>query len=60
MGTALLPMLDTADAFCSWCPWWLPAATDSTEACPGHLDLPQQAEETQPNTVKEMVCENML
>lgn len=53
MGTALLPMLDTADAFCSWCPWWLPAATDSTEACPGHLDLPQQAEETQPNTVKE-------
>jgi hypothetical protein len=54
MGQPLLPMLATADAFCSWCPWWLPAATDITEACPGHQDLPRPAEETtQPNTAKE-------
>lgn len=26
----------TADDYCRGCPWFLPAATDHTEACPGH------------------------
>lgn len=35
-GAAALPLLPTADDMCRFCPWWLPAATDHTEACPGH------------------------
>lgn len=35
LGPAAVP---TAAAKCDWCPWFLPAATDLTEACPGHLD----------------------
>jgi hypothetical protein len=26
----------TADDYCTGCPWYMPAATDLTEACPGH------------------------
>lgn len=33
---ATVGLLPTADAFCDWCPWFLPAATDPAEACPGH------------------------
>lgn len=51
-GTAVLPILATGDAYCSWCPYWMPAATDLTEACPGHQDLPRLAEETQPSTTQ--------
>jgi hypothetical protein len=40
LGTAALPLLPTADAFCSYCPYRMPAATDLTEACPGHLPSP--------------------
>lgn len=29
--------LPTADAWCSSCPWHLPAATELHEACPGHV-----------------------
>jgi hypothetical protein len=32
----------TGDAPCSWCPWYLPAATNLTEACPGHQPNPTQ------------------
>jgi len=32
----LLPVLATANDHCNWCPWFMPAATDLTEACPGH------------------------
>lgn len=31
-----LPVLTTADDHCQWCPYHLPAATDLTQACPGH------------------------
>lgn len=39
-GTSALPLLPTADAFCTYCPWRMPAATDVTEACPGHPTSP--------------------
>lgn len=35
-GRAALPLLPTADAWCVYCPHFMPAATDPTEACPGH------------------------
>jgi len=31
-----LPLLPTADAFCTYCPNFLPGATEVAEACPGH------------------------
>lgn len=40
LGTAALPLLPTADAYCNYCPWRMPAATDLTEACPGHTPSP--------------------
>lgn len=30
------PALPTADDYCDGCPWWMPAATELSEACPGH------------------------
>lgn len=36
LGTAALPLVPTADAFCLYCPHYLPAATDPATACPGH------------------------
>ena len=36
LGPAALPLLKTSDGPCNWCPYRLPAATDLTEACPGH------------------------
>ena len=36
LGTGALPLIDTADAFCSWCPYYLPGVTDVEGACPGH------------------------
>lgn len=35
-GTAALPLLPTTDHYCRRCDYFLPAATDVTEACPGH------------------------
>lgn len=35
-GPAAAAALPTADAFCRYCPFYLPAATELTEACPGH------------------------
>lgn len=35
LGPAGVP---TGAAKCDWCPWYMPAATDLTEACPGHAD----------------------
>lgn len=37
-GAGAAALLPTADAFCSYCPWHLPAATELTQACPGHKD----------------------
>lgn len=36
LGAKALPVLKTADAYCTFCPHYMPAATDPTEACPGH------------------------
>jgi hypothetical protein len=35
-GPSAAAALPTADAFCSYCPWHLVAATVLAEACPGH------------------------
>lgn len=35
-GSAALPLLSTADAWCRFCPYFLPASTEIHEACPGH------------------------
>jgi len=29
-------MFPTADAYCSWCPYFLPGSTDLSSGCPGH------------------------
>lgn len=31
-----LPVLSTADDHCTFCPWFMPAASQLDEACPGH------------------------
>jgi hypothetical protein len=36
LGVGALPLLPTADAYCSFCPYFLPASTEVEEACPGH------------------------
>lgn len=42
-GSHAAAALPTADAHCSYCPFYLPAATDLTEACPGHRAAPAAA-----------------
>lgn len=41
LGSAAAAALPTADAHCTFCPWRLPAATELTEACPGHTGAPR-------------------
>lgn len=41
LGPLAAANLPTADAHCSFCPWQLPAATELTEACPGHAEAPR-------------------
>ncbi|WP_242908697.1 hypothetical protein [Actinomadura terrae] len=36
LGVGALPILPTADDYCSFCPHFLPASTEVEEACPGH------------------------
>lgn len=36
LGPGALPLLQTADNWCTFCPHFLPASTDPTQACPGH------------------------
>lgn len=36
-GANAMTVLPTADAYCTYCPFWLPASTDITQACPGHV-----------------------
>lgn len=36
LGTGALPLLQTADAMCGFCPHFLPGSTEHEEACPGH------------------------
>ena len=45
-GPAVLPLIPTADASCEWCPFYMPAVTDTTLACPGHAvsHLPRTAQ----------------
>lgn len=35
-GTGALPLLPTADAWCAYCPHYLPASTELGDGCPGH------------------------
>jgi hypothetical protein len=48
LGVGALPLIGTTEAFCAWCPFYLPGVTDVEEACPGH------AEAVQPTTPREM------
>lgn len=34
-GRDALPLLPTADSYCSGCPWFRPGSTDLTQGCPG-------------------------
>ena len=36
VGVGVLPMIPTGDAYCLYCPHYLPASTVIEEACPGH------------------------
>lgn len=38
LGRRALPLLPTADAWCGYCPHYLPASTDLENSCPGHRD----------------------
>jgi hypothetical protein len=38
LGAGAPTILPTAEAYCKRCEWFLPAATDLTEACPGHAE----------------------
>jgi hypothetical protein len=40
LGTAALPLIHTADAFCAYCPFYLPGVTDVEDACGGHVAGP--------------------
>jgi hypothetical protein len=48
----ILPLLPTAHD-CRFCGWWMPGSLTPEQACPGHPDPGDTAEETQPNTQKE-------
>lgn len=51
-GPTVLPLLPTAHD-CRFCGWWMPGSLTPEQACPGHPDPGDTAEETQPNTQKE-------
>lgn len=36
LGAAALPLIATADAYCRYCPYYLPGVTDVEDACGGH------------------------
>lgn len=36
LGLEALPLIPTADGPCMWCPFYLPGATETHEACGGH------------------------
>lgn len=35
-GVEALALIPTGDDYCTFCPYWLPASTELTQACPGH------------------------
>ncbi len=35
-------MFPTADAYCTWCPYFLPGSTDLSSGCPGHNATPKE------------------
>lgn len=37
LGPAALPLIPTADAHCTYCPFYLPGVTDVEDACGGHV-----------------------
>ena len=37
LGRGALPLLPTVEAYCHYCPFFLPGATDLEESCPGHV-----------------------
>ena len=47
-GVAVLPTVPTAESFCLYCPFYLPASTDVATGCPGH-----SAEAAQPNPTQQ-------
>jgi hypothetical protein len=52
LGPALaLPLLGTADAYCTYCPWHRPGSTDLAAGCPG--DTATQERLAPPNTLAE-------
>ena len=36
-------LLPTADAYCTYCPWFLPGSADLSQGCPGHHPAPSTA-----------------
>lgn len=54
LGPSVAALVPTADAYCTWCPYWLPAATDLAESCPGHTDpvVDLTTVRTTPNTTR--------
>jgi hypothetical protein len=38
LGATVLPTVPTADSFCLYCPFYLPASTQIETGCPGHVD----------------------
>jgi hypothetical protein len=35
-------LFGTADAYCTWCPYFLPGSTDLSSGCPGHNQLKEK------------------
>lgn len=40
-GVEAAAQLPTEDAYCKSCPWYSPASTELTVACPGHKEIPE-------------------
>lgn len=55
-GRAVLPLLPTADAYCQYCPWHDPTATDLTAACPGDTAALQRRQDP-PATLADALTE---
>ena len=45
-GVHALPLLPTADSFCTYCPWFRQGSTDLAEGCPGDANRQQRPRTT--------------
>lgn len=43
LGTGAPALLPTADDWCHFCPFYLPASTELDQACPGHVEQKEKA-----------------